>query len=88
MSAKNKYVVIANTANHSQEWGKSLQESMGICHTCAKAYEIAIFLAGITKPNQNYRKILSIINRDGAATLSQLEGTQAATIVKVKLYGK
>lgn len=86
MAAKSKYIVISNRIPLDREWGVAMQETMGICHTCAKAYEISLFLAGITKPNKNYRKVLDTIKAKGAVTLAQLDGEQAATIVKVKIY--
>ena len=86
MTIKSKYIVISNKIPLDREWGIAMQETMGICHTCAKAYEIALFLAGITKPTKNYRKVLDTIKAKGAATLAQLDGEQEATIVKVKIY--
>jgi hypothetical protein len=86
MAKKTKYLVISNQEKPGIEWGAALQETLGICHTCAKAYEIAVFLAGITRPDKSYRKILDTVKLKGAATLAQVEGAQAATIVKVKIY--
>lgn len=83
---KTKFLVLADPVHRSLEWERSLQETLGICHTCSKAYEIALFLAGITKPDRNYRKMLDLIKRNGVATVSQLEGEQRATIVVVKIY--
>lgn len=86
MAAKSKYIVISNRIPMDMEWGAAMQETLGICHTCAKAYEIARFLAGITKPDKTYRKVLDTIKAKGAVTLAQVDGEQAATIVKVKIY--
>ena len=86
MAAKSKYVVISNRIPMDKEWGVAMQETMGVCHTCSKAYDIALFLAGITKPDKSYRKILDTVKTKGAATLAQVEGEAAATIVRVKIY--
>ena len=86
MKKKSKYVVISNRVPIHLEWGAAMQETMGICHTCAKAYEIALFLAGITEPDRSYRKVLDTVKAKGAATLAQKGGEQAATIVRVRIY--
>ena len=64
----------------------ALKETMGVCHTVKRAYEIATFLGEISKPDSNYRKVLETIKVKGAYTLSQIDGPQSATIVKVKHY--
>jgi hypothetical protein len=88
VAKQSKYVVISNNNQFSKEptWEVDLKETIGICHTCAKAYEIGLFLAGITRPEQTYRKILETVKRNGAATLSQRDGSAAATIVVIKIY--
>jgi hypothetical protein len=86
MNPKSKYVVVSSVEQPGLEWERSLQSSMGICHTFAKAYEIALFLAGITVPDIKYRKLLETAKRKGAATVKQKDGEQSATIVKVRIY--
>jgi len=86
MNPKGKYIVISSVDLPGIEWEKSLQSSMGICHTCSKAYEIALFLAGITQPDIRYRKALETIKAKGAVTVKQRDGEQSATIVKVRIY--
>ena len=77
---------MADGFNHDMTWEDHLKKSLGICHTCKKAYEIALFLAGITKPDLNYRKTLDIIKHKGAVSVKQIDGTQQATIVLTRIY--
>lgn len=86
MNPKSKYVVVSSVEQPGLEWERSLQSSMGICHTFAKAYEIALFLAGITQPETNYRRSLAAAKSKGAVTIKQRDGEQYATIVKVRIY--
>ena len=85
MAATSKYIVISDASHAGLEWGKALQSSMGVCHTFQRAYDIAIFLSGLTSPDIGYRKALETIKRKGAVTISQ-ETKPAATIVRVKIY--
>lgn len=78
------YVVIGN--GEEEEWEESLQKSLGVCNNAKKAYDIALFLGQISKPDLGYRKVLETLNKKGAVTVKQREGEQAATIVKVKKY--
>jgi hypothetical protein len=84
METKNKYVVIGN--GEEGEWEESLQKSLGVCKNAKKAYEIALFLGQISKPDLGYRKVLEALNKKGAVTVKQEDGEQAATIVKVREY--
>ena len=86
MAKKNKYVVISNVTAVDKSWEQSIADSLGICHTLKKAYEISTFLAGITKPDINYRKTLDLMKNRGAVTIRQVDGDRAATIVNVKIY--
>lgn len=86
MAKTSKYVVISNVTKLDRSWEQAMADSLGICHTLKKAYEIAKFLAGITRPDVNYRKTLDIMKRTGAVTVTQIDGDQAATIVNVKIY--
>jgi hypothetical protein len=83
---KTKYVVISNKEPLGLEWEASLQETMAICHTLSKAYEIGLFLSGITAPNIKYRKVLETIKRRGAARVDSLKNEPAFTIVTTKIY--
>jgi len=83
---RGKYVVLSSVEQPGLEWEESLCRSLGICHTCSKAYEIAIFLAGITQPDIRYRKALETIKAKGAVTVKQRDGEQSATLVKVRIY--
>ena len=78
------YVVIGN--GEEGEWEESLQKSLGVCNNAKKAYDIALFLGQISKPDLGYRKVLETLNKKGAVTVKQRDGEQAATIVKVKKY--
>jgi hypothetical protein len=78
------YVVIGN--GESGEWEESLQKSLGVCKNAKKAYDIALFLGQISKPDLGYRKVLETLNKKGAVTVKQKGGDQAATVVKVKQY--
>lgn len=80
-----KYVVMSNR-QASTIWEESLVESLGICHTLKKAYHIALFLGRISKPDSGYRRVLETIKLKGAYTIQQIDGPQAATIVKVRIY--
>jgi len=80
------YIIITNIEKPELEWGKAMQETMGVCSNCVKAYEIANFLAGITNPDTAYRKVLETIKIKGACTIKQKGGEQAATIILSKKY--
>jgi hypothetical protein len=68
------------------EWEQALRETLGVCHTVKQAYQIALFLGEISRPDSSYRKVLETIKVKGAYTIQQINGSQAATIVKVKHY--
>ena len=78
--------MISNRDTANLDWEAALQQSVGICYTAKKAYEIALFLAGITRPDKLYRKCLNTLNARGAVQISQLDGEQSATIVVTKIY--
>ncbi len=82
---KVKYIIIADR-QLDLEWEASLQESMGVCTSCKRAYRVALFLARIAKPDRSYRKILHLVKQKGAAVLKDEKGTNSATIVAVKIY--
>ena len=82
---KEVYIVIGD-GEQGQSWEESLQKSLGVCKNAKKAYEIALFLGSISKPELGYRKVLETLNKKGAVTLKQEKGEQMATIVKVRQY--
>jgi hypothetical protein len=85
MEKKDKYLVMSNK-EVNLEWEQALRETLGVCHTVKHAYQIALFLGEISKPDSSYRKVLETIKVKGAYTIQQQGGSQAATIVKVKYY--
>ena len=85
MQRKDKYLVMSNK-EPDIEWEQTLRETLGVCHTVKQAYQIALFLGEISKPDSTYRKTLEWIKVKGAYTIKQVGGHQAATIVKVKHY--
>lgn len=82
---KEVYVVIGN-GEEPVGWEESLQKSLGVCKNAKKAYEIALFLGKISRPDLGYRKVLETLNKKGAVTLKQQKGEEQATIVKVRHY--
>ena len=85
MERRDKYLVMSNK-EPDIEWEQALRETLGVCHTVKQAYQIALFLGEISKPDSTYRKTLEWIKVKGAYTIKQAGGQQAATIVKVKHY--
>lgn len=81
-----KYVVISSKEPLGLEWHRSLQETMGVCHTLSRAYEIGCFLSGITAPDTKYRKALEKIKVQGAVQVGSLKEEPSFTIVQVKIY--
>lgn len=72
--------------NPAQSWEESLLKTVGVAHTFKKAYEVGLFLAGITRPDCSYRKSLERLKLTGAASVQQSGGEAKLTIVKAKLY--
>lgn len=85
MQRRDKYLVMSNRES-GLDWEQSLRDALGVCHTVSKAYEIALFLGEISRPDIGYRRVLETVKIKGACTVSQMDGKQAATIVKVKHY--
>lgn len=85
MQRKDKYLVMSNRDLHL-DWEQCLVNTLGVCHTLSKAYEIALFLGEISKPDTGYRKVLETVKVRGACTVTQIGGDNAATIVKIKHY--
>lgn len=86
MRKKTKYLVLSDREEPSLEWEAAMQGALGICHTFAKAYEIGLFLSGITAPRQKYRKSLEIIKARGAVRLESQKEEPGCIIVRVKIY--
>ena len=85
MQRRDKYLIMSNKES-TLEWEQALRETLGVCHTVKHAYQIALFLGEISRPDSSYRKVLETIKVKGAYTIQQINGSQAATIVKVKHY--
>ena len=85
MQRKDKYLVISNK-EPNVSWEQALRETLGVCHTVKQAYDIALFLGEISKPDTGYRKVLETIKVKGAFSIQQVDGTQSVTIVKIKHY--
>ena len=83
---KTKYLVISSKDLPGAEWHESLQETLAICHTLSRAYEIGCFLSGITEPAIKYRKALETVKAQGAVQVGSLKDEPEFTIVKVKIY--
>lgn len=82
---RTKYVVISDKEPAGLEWHASLQETMAICHTLKRAYEIGLFLSGVTAPELKYRKVLDTIKSTGAVRVGSLRDEPGFLIVKVKI---
>ena len=85
MQRRDKYLIMSNKES-TGSWEQALRDSLGICHTVKHAYQIALFLGEISKPDSSYRKVLETIKVKGAYTIQQKGGEQAATIIQVKHY--
>lgn len=85
---KSKYLIIALPANGDSNWGwaEELCRTTGITHTFKRAYEVGLFLAGITAPEMKYRKALEAIKKMGAVEIKQAGGEQRITIVHTRVY--
>lgn len=85
MQRKDMYLVMSNKEPNT-EWEQALRETLGVCGTVKQAYQIALFLGEISRPDSSYRKVLETVKVKGAYTLQQVGGEQAATIVKIRHY--
>lgn len=86
MEVKSKYIVLSNRDTTNPNWETALQETLGICHTFSKAFEIALFLSGITAPAIKYRKALETIKQKGAVRIDSTKEEPPAIIVRVRIY--
>lgn len=70
----------------TESWTDSLRRTTGITNTFKKAYEVGLFLAGITEPEVAYRKALETVKVHGVVSFKQKGGDQCVTIVNAKVY--
>lgn len=70
----------------TESWADALKRTTGITHTFKKAYEVGLFLAGITQPEVAYRKALETIKLHGVVSFKQKGAEHCVTIVKSKVY--
>lgn len=74
---KDKYLVVgykkkeATASGEDFDLAAAIRESTVVCDTFSKAYELALFLGGITKPAKAYRGTLEEIKVKGAVEVSQ-----------------
>lgn len=85
-SNKTYSVVVHKRLAADISWEEGLIQTMGVCRTIKKAYQIALFLGGINEPNLNYRQVLNAMKIKGAVELKQRDGEQTAVIVNTKSY--
>jgi len=83
---RERYLVMSNKETPTKGWEESLTSTLGVCDNLKKAYEIALFLGEISKPDSSYRKVLETVKVKGAYSLKQKGGHQAAVIVRIKSY--
>jgi hypothetical protein len=83
---KTKYVVLSDKENLKIGWEESIIQNLGICHTFAKAYEIALFLSGITAPKIKYRKALEVMKIKGVVQINSERDEPGSVIVRTKIY--
>jgi hypothetical protein len=87
MKKRTKYLVMSAKDHPDLSWEKGMQETLGICHTLRKAYEIALFLSGITQPKISYRKSLSLIRANGAVRIDSVKEHEPSAIISlVRIY--
>lgn len=86
MPTKTKYLVLSDKESSGLGWEEAMQSALGICHTFAKAYEISLFLSGITEPKIKYRKALDLIKARGAVRIESNREEPSCLIIKVKIY--
>lgn len=90
MAKKDKYIVMGflQERDPDQEPGVAVRETTIVCDTFAKAYEIALFLGGITEANRAYRACLEKIKVTYHVDLGNKGNSSEvkASIFKVKAY--
>jgi hypothetical protein len=86
MTSKSKYLVFSDKEIATDSWEAAMQSCFGICHTLSKAYEIALFLSGITQPKIKYRKALETIKVKGVVRIESEKEEPSCLIIKVKIY--
>jgi hypothetical protein len=83
---KTKYVVLSDKEHLDTSWEEAICLSLGVCHTFAKAYEIALFISGNTAPTIKYRKALEVIKQKGAVRIDSEKKEPSTVIAVVKIY--
>jgi len=91
---KDRYIVMSNKASEKESLGEKLRETTVVCDTFTKAYEIGLFLAGITAPDKAYRRCLEEVKKAWAVQVSQrgyipmdaIDAPPTFTILKSKSY--
>jgi hypothetical protein len=90
MAKKDKYIVMgfAQEPSPDKEPGLAVRETTMVCDTFAKAYELALFLGGITEANRAYRACLEKIKVSYKVDLGNKASMTdvKASIFKVKSY--
>ena len=91
---KDRYVVMSNKHSEKEAIGEKLRETVAVCDTFTKAYELGLFLAGVTKPDKAYRRCLEECKRFWMVQVKQanyfpitaLDDAPSFTIIKSKSY--
>jgi hypothetical protein len=91
---KDRYIVMSNKASDKESLGEKLRETTVVCDTFTKAYELGLFLAGITAPDKAYRRCLEEVKLYMAVQVSQreyismsaIDAPPTFTILKSKSY--
>ena len=66
--------------------GESIRANTGAASNFKAAYNAALSIGEISKPNIGYKQALERLKREGSITLVDSVGTGKVTIVKIKKY--
>ena len=83
---RTKYVVLSSKENPNLAWEEGLTSTLGVCHTFSRAYEIGLFLSGITRPAIKYRKALETCKLRGAVRIDSKLEEPFFVVVKTRVY--
>jgi hypothetical protein len=90
MAKKDKYIVMGLLPDQhpGKEPGVAVRETTAVCDTFAKAYELALFLGGITNADRAYRACLERIKVKYQVELCDTRNPTVicVAIFKVKAY--
>lgn len=78
------YIVIADIADPSLEFGEAIRASTITATRFKKAYEMALTLGGIHEPKLGYRACLERVSRQYAVQIDDKSGLNKVTIARVK----